>query len=196
MCSFTGTLRRFLCAALALLLVLTGLCACARGGEPAPQNTENQTDAAADPALQTDPAADPAPDFTVYDTNGKEVKLSDMLGRPVIVNFWATWCPPCRAELPYFNDAYAQYGEKVVFMMVDLTDDSSETPASAARFAEENGYGFPLYFDLAGSAAQAYQLSSIPQTVGVDAAGNIVFSQVGSLPEDMVLALARQLAGE
>ena len=142
----------------------------------------------------SDEAADPAPDFTVYDADGNEVKLSDFKGKPVIVNFWASWCPPCKAELPYFEAAYQQYGDKIEFLMVDLADGGTETQESGARYIAESGYTFPVYFDLSGSASNAYQLYSIPQTVAVDANGNITFSQIGSLPENTVMQLASGLA--
>ena len=138
--------------------------------------------------------ANPAADFTVYNASGAAVKLSDLRGRPVIINFWATWCPPCRAELPYFNKAFGLYGEDVVFLMVDLTDGNRETQSGAEEFVAENGYSFPVYFDLTGEAASAYQPYSIPQTVAVNAAGEQVFSRIGGLPEQTVLELAAQMA--
>ena len=136
-----------------------------------------------------------AADFTVYDASGKAVRLSDFLGQPVIVNFWASWCPPCKEELPYFNAAYEAYGDRIVFLMVDLADGYQETHSSAEALVKEKGYTFPVYFDLSGSASEAYSLYSIPQTVAVDAAGNIVFSQIGSLPETTVEQIVTQFLG-
>ena len=84
-----------------------------------------------------------ATDFTMTDRDGKEVSLSDYAGKPVIVNFWATWCGPCKEELPYFEEAYEKYGEQIQFLMVDLSDGYAETPENAIAFAEEHGY--PVY---------------------------------------------------
>ena len=89
-----------------------------------------------------------AADFRMVDREGNTVRLSDFFGKPILMNFWATWCPPCQSELPYFNEAYAQYGDQIQFMMVDLADGVSETQEGCISFAEEKGYHFPLFFDL------------------------------------------------
>ena len=64
----------------------------------------------------------PAPDFTVFDAQGNKVKLSDFAGQPVVLNFWASWCPPCKAEMPIFNEVYAHSKNDIVFLMIDLVD--------------------------------------------------------------------------
>lgn len=115
-----------------------------------------------------------APDFTVYDANGKAVKLSDMRGKPVVLNFWASWCSPCKSEMPDFQKAYEKYGEDIVFMMVNLTDGSQETKESASGFIADSGYTFPVYYDTDFSAAVAYAVYSIPVTFFIDADGYLV----------------------
>ena len=126
---------------------------------------------------------EPAPDFTVYDADGKEVHLSDFRGTPVVLNFWASWCPPCKQELPDFNEAFLRE-EGIRFMMVNLTDGQRETLESAGAFIEEMGYGFPVYFDTEYSGAAAYGVSSIPATYLIDAEGNLVAYAVGMISAD------------
>jgi len=133
-----------------------------------------------------------APNFTVYDEQGSPVSLSDFLGRPVVINFWATWCPPCRAELPGFNAAAAEYTD-IVFMMVDLTDGVQETQDVVRSFMEENGYTFPVYFDTEYSGVEAYEIYSIPLTVFIDANGDLVDSHIGSMSEDVLRGYLDQL---
>ena len=124
-----------------------------------------------------------APDFTVTDVGGNRVSTADLSGKPVILNFWATWCPPCRSELPAFDKLYRQYGNEVSFMMIDLTDGYRETVEGVKKFMSENGYTFPVYYDTEGSAAEAYNVSSIPFTVAVGRNGNIVGTHLGAMSE-------------
>lgn len=136
---------------------------------------------------------DPAPDFTVTDVNGNSVSLSESYGKPMILNFWATWCPPCRNELPHFNAAYREYGDRINFMMIDLTDGYSETVDGVKDFVAENGYVFPVYFDLAYSAQSAYPSDYIPVTVFIRADGSILDQVVGSMDEATLLSYIGQL---
>ena len=94
-----------------------------------PPATEQPETAApeTDPPVTYDPDKNTAPDFTVLDANGKRIRLSDNFGKPIVINFWATWCPPCKRELPDFDKLCKEYGDKVVFMMVNLTDGRRDT---------------------------------------------------------------------
>ncbi len=131
--------------------------------------------------------ATPAPDFTVYTDEDEEITLSSQTGKPIILNFWASWCPPCKSEMPHFQEAYEESGEDFIFMMINLTDGSRETKETAAKFLEEMGYTFPVYFDLDQSAMTAYGTVSIPATYFIDEEGNIAASAVGAIDKDTLL---------
>ena len=89
-----------------------------------------------------------APDFSVEDVDGLTVRLSDMRGKPVVLNFWASWCPPCRAEMPDFEKVYQELGGEIEFMMVNMLGGiQDETKNSAMAFIAGQGYSFPVYFD-------------------------------------------------
>lgn len=127
-----------------------------------------------------------APDFTVLDMDGNSVKLSDYFGKPLIINFWATWCGPCKSELPAFNNMYEKYKDEVNFLFVNLTDGSRDTIESVTQFIEDEGYTFPVYFDTTMEAATAYGAYSIPMTILIDNEGIPVHSQAGAMPEDII----------
>lgn len=137
-----------------------------------------------------------ATDFTVIDTNGKKVSLSDYIGKPVVVNFWATWCGPCKMELPAFDKLCKEYGGQVSFMMVNLTDGYQETVDGVKQFVSENEYTFPVFFDTEYSASNSYQIYSIPETIFVDKEGNLVKSQIGAMSEEILRKYIEELIGE
>lgn len=122
-----------------------------------------------------------AHDFTVYDADGNAVKLSDMRGKPVVLNFWASWCPPCKREMPDFNEKYLEYKDEIHFMMVNLTDGQQETQSSAEKFLATTDYVFPVYYDTDLSATYAYGIYSVPQTFFIDEEGVLVTMAQGAI---------------
>jgi thiol-disulfide isomerase/thioredoxin len=128
-----------------------------------------------------------APDFTVYNKEGNPVRLSDMIGKPIVLNFWASWCGPCKMEMPDFEEAYRELGDDVVFMIVNLTDGTYETMASAQAFINSMGYTFPVYFDLTEDAAYTYGIVSIPTTYFIGARGDLVAYAQGALDYETLL---------
>lgn len=128
-----------------------------------------------------------APDFTVLDAQGNEVKLSDFKGKPVVLNFWASWCPPCKGEMPHFDEVYADEKDNVVFMMVDMVDGQRETQEKGQQYINDQGYSLPVYFDNQQQAAAAYGITSIPTTVFIDIDGNIVTGYQGAIDKETLL---------
>ncbi|WP_026394192.1 TlpA family protein disulfide reductase [Acetobacterium malicum] len=137
----------------------------------------NSSDSASTEELQT------APDFTVFDQDGKPVKLSDFAGKPVVLNFWASWCPPCKSEMPHFNTVYQDQKDEVVFLMIDQTDGQRETKEKGLQYVTAQGFDFPVYFDTELEASTAYGISSIPTTLFINPAGKIVNGYRGAIDE-------------
>ena len=125
-----------------------------------------------------------APDFTVYDIDGNEVKLSDYFGKPIVLNFWASWCGPCKSEMPEFNEMYSELDGEVIFLMVNMTDGSRETVESASEYVSEEGFSFPVMYDTAQDAAYTYAVYSLPTTYFLDEEGYLIARAVGAIDKD------------
>ena len=147
---------------------------------PAPQEAE-KTEA------QTEPEKMKAPDFTVYDADGNEVHLTDFVGKPIVLNFWASWCGPCKMEMPDFNEKYLELGEEVQFLMINMTDGSRETVAIASEFIKESGYSFPVFYDTKMDAANTYGAYSLPMTFFIDADGYPVARATGAIDAEALM---------
>lgn len=112
-------------------------------------------------------------DFSFSDKDGKKVALSDFYGKPIVLNFWATWCGYCIEEMPHFQEAYNTYQEEVQFILLNATDGRSETREGATKFIKEKNYTFPVYFDEEQEGVYSYYVTGFPQTVFIDKEGNI-----------------------
>lgn len=121
-----------------------------------------------------------APDFTVLDYDGNQVQLSDFKGKPVVINFWATWCFYCKEEMPDFNEAFKKYPD-VEFLMINATDGFQETVDSAKKYIEAENFDFNVYFDTESEAVDAYYVNSFPTTFFIDENGNLVTYANGML---------------
>ena len=149
-------------------------------------SSENTSDTQENPSLQeplTEDNKNTAPDFTVTDAQGNNVKLSDFNGKPVVLNFWATWCYYCKVEMPDFNEVYKENPD-VQFFMVNATGTNGETVDSAKEYIEQEKFEFPIFFDTRHDALKTYGVSSFPQTIFIDKDGNIVSHRIGMLTKD------------
>lgn len=118
----------------------------------------------------------PPPDFMVRTPQGSE-RLSALRGKPVVINFWASWCPPCTDELPYFARLAQTYGDRVTIVTVDW----NEQPGVAEAYLHTHGIDLPLVNDTQSQIYRAYSLSEVPDTVVLDPQGNVTYVSVGEL---------------
>jgi len=118
-----------------------------------------------------------APDFTLTGLDGQEVTLSEFRGKPVLLNFWATWCGPCRLEMPFLQDIYEKWtGEGLVLLAVNLQED----PAKVKEFIDNAGYTFPVLLSPGNEVPLAYNIRGIPATFFIDADGIIRDIKIGA----------------
>ena len=110
-------------------------------------------------------------------------------GKPLVINFWATWCPHCVKEMPAFQAAFDQYGDRVSFAMIDAVDGTRETAEMGSAYVYENGFTFPVYYDVKRNAVRDFGISAFPSTVVFDADGKVVYSQAGAMNIDKLNAL-------
>ncbi|WP_273833537.1 TlpA family protein disulfide reductase [Guptibacillus sedimenti] len=125
-----------------------------------------------------------APNFKLQTLNGEAVQLSDYRGKRVIVNFWATWCPPCRAEIPDFQKLYEK--KDVEILAVNLTE-TEESTEGVEGFVKEFGMTFPVVMDVNSDVSDTYQVSAYPTSYMIDSNGRIQFVAMGALNYDLMI---------
>ncbi|MBN1992257.1 MAG: TlpA family protein disulfide reductase [Anaerolineae bacterium] len=116
-------------------------------------------------------AGHPAPDFELKSLDGEAVRLSNFAGTPVLLNFWATWCGPCRAEFPDFQKAYLENGDKLVIIGVNHT--TLDQAEQVDDFVAEMGATFPIVLDKTGQTAETFQIRALPTSIFIDRNGII-----------------------
>ena len=132
-----------------------------------------------------------APDFTGELIDGTSITLSELQGKPVIINFWATWCGPCVKEMPAFERLKDDFGDKIGIIAVNCGDDAG----TVKDFVEENGYTFPVVLDEEYSISMLYPTNSIPYTVVLDAEGKVAHISTGALDADTMYERYKEALG-
>lgn len=132
-----------------------------------------------------------APDFTLNTLEGKKVTLSKNGGKPSLVNLWASWCPPCKVEMPHLQKAYEKYGDQVNFHMVNLT--SLDNKDKMIDYIKDGKYTFPVLMDETGKVGEKYMAFSIPQTYIVDEKGQVIQKIMGAMTEEQLEEIMREL---
>lgn len=123
-----------------------------------------------EPVLEAAPLAGyAAPDFTLQLATGETVSLSDYRGTPVVLNFWATWCPPCRAEIPHFQSASQKYNGQVAILGVN----DGEAPSKVNDFIREYNMTYPVFLDTSHAVSIDYRVTALPTTIFINADGVI-----------------------
>lgn len=137
----------------------------------------------------------PAPDFTLQSRDGASVSLSELRGEVVLINFWASWCGPCRQEMPLLEALYQRYAA-LGFTMLGVNTD--EDPANAEQMLADHPVSFPILYDSGNEVTRLYDVIAMPSTVLVDRTGNIRYLHKGYKPgyenhyQDQIRALIRE----
>ena len=151
-----------------------------------PEKTEEaeQTNPTEQSEEDPEPVKIAAPDITIEDMEGNKVQFSEFLGKPVVLNFWTSWCGFCRVEMPDFEQAYLERKDEIEFVMLNAPDGTRETVEIAKAFLEEKGYTFPVYFDTEFEAVIKYGVRGYPITFFIDEEGYIFAYKNGMVEKE------------
>ena len=166
--------------------------------EDVPEETKDNGTESEKTETSEDPGAkrQEAIDVTFYDSEGKAVKLSDYYGKPVVMNFWATWCGYCKKEMPDFQEVYEEYKDKVEFLFINSTDGSRETREKAETYLKEQGYTIPAFYDEDLDAVYTYSVNSLPTTMLLDKQGRVAAYAPGLVEKEALVSALDALLGE
>ncbi len=131
------------------------------------------------------------PDFALYDYDTNKVNFSDFAGKTVVLNLWASWCPPCKAEMPEFNELDKQFKQsgEAVLLSINSTDGQQETKETALEFLKKNQYTMDVYYDEGLTIAAMFGIRSMPVTLVIDKNGNLFDYAMGQTTKEVVLQM-------
>ena len=134
------------------------------------------------------------PNFTLTDLSGKNVSLSDYKGKVVVLNFWASWCPPCKAEMPEFNEVDREFKKSgdTVLLAINMTDGRRETKKKVETFISEQKYKMRVLLDSEGKASNLFDIRYLPTTYVIDAEGTVTGQLVGGTTKNAVMKLVKE----
>ncbi|WP_174733035.1 TlpA disulfide reductase family protein [Mesobacillus harenae] len=127
-----------------------------------------------------------APEFTLTDLNGNTVSLQDYQGKKVLLNFWASWCPPCKAEMPYMQKLYEQYQDDGFEILAVNITTTEKKPGDASEFVEANQLTFPIPMDEKGTVSAEYEIMAYPTSFFIDSDGVIRSKVIGGMTEEYI----------
>ncbi|MCG8401194.1 MAG: TlpA family protein disulfide reductase [Firmicutes bacterium] len=134
-----------------------------------------------------DPDMSP-PDFFITGKDEKVTSLAELKGKPVLINFWTTRCPPCVDEMPDLDKLYREYGNEVEFILINITA-QEKSVADVTTFLADNNYVLPVYLDRQAEVARAYGIRGTPTTVVVGAGGEVVYAAAGRISYEQAKSL-------
>jgi len=173
-----------------VLLIFTGIIYGCNDSAPKSEGTENNLIAAA----KINMGDDAAPDFTLYTVDGEEVKLSDYSGKVIVLDFWATWCPPCRKGIPDLISIQDEYKDDVVVIGISL--DQPATQNELAPFIESYGINYPIVIG-STEVSEAYgNIQAIPTSIIIDSKGKIISEHIGLVPKTTLVEEINSLLKE
>jgi peroxiredoxin len=137
-------------------------------------------------------AGSPAPDFELKQLSGETLRLEDLRGNPILINFWATWCPPCREEMPLIQQYFDINEPELVVLAVNL----DESKPTVSKFVSDMGLTFPVLLDIGGKVSDLYRVRGYPTSVFVDREGIIQAVHIGSFTEGALVGYLGQIGIE